>query len=76
MSAPDFAPIVIGSRGQEQPPWFKILAPRVAAYAGDRRPPRPRPQGARAALHVPKGEAGSKFDGLIGRSGRSLSLNS
>ena len=67
MNAPDFAPIVEGSKGQKQPnPWFKILKAMSEEMRtwGDRLGLDPK---ARAALKLPDEKPRSKFDGLIGQ---------
>ncbi len=75
MNAPDFQAIVEGSKGQKQPnPWFRILKAMSEEMRswGDRLGLDPK---ARAALKLPDEKPRSKFDGLIGQSGSSRSLN-
>jgi len=75
MNAPEFEPIVEGSKGQKQPnPWFKILKAMSEEMRtwGDRLGLDPK---ARAALKLPDEKPRSKFDGLIGQPGSSRSLN-
>jgi|UPI0004BB123B P27 family predicted phage terminase small subunit len=75
MNAPDFDPVVDGSKGQKQPnPWFRILKAMSEEMRswGDRLGLDPK---ARAALKLPDEKPRSKFDGLIGQSGSSRSLN-
>jgi len=75
MNAPDFKPIVFGSKGQEQPnPWFKVLkamSEEMRAW-GDRLGLDPK---ARMALRLPEDKPASKFAGLIAQNGSSRSLN-
>jgi len=64
---PEFEPIVVGSKGQEQPnPWFKILKAMSEEMRtwGDRLGLDPK---ARLGLKLPDEKPRSKFDGLIGR---------
>lgn len=73
-NSPTFTPIVVGSKGQEQPnPWFKILKAMSEEMRtwGDRLGLDPK---SRASLKLPDEKPKSKFDGLIGQQGSSPSL--
>jgi len=76
MNAPDFEPIVQGSKGPIANPWFKILdaqARVMLAYAPKLYlTPADRASLVGAGQEKPK----SKFDGLLGLSGSSPSLSS
>lgn len=66
---PEFKPIVIGSKGQEQPnPWFKLLKAMSEEMRtwGDRLGLDPK---SRMALRMPDEQPRSKFHGLIGAGG-------
>lgn len=76
MNSPDFSPVVPGSTGNLAPsPWFKILNEQARVML----------QYAAKLYLTPRDRAGipggaeskpvSKFDGLIGRKGSSISLN-
>lgn len=75
IAAPDFEWIVTSQRGQLQPnPWLRVLDKQalIMASLGDRLGLNPK---ARAGIKLPAEQPRNKFEGLLGQSGSSRSLN-
>lgn len=75
INAPEFEWIVVNGQGSKAPnPWLRILnsQAQLMASLGDRLGLNPK---ARADLKLPAAKPRSKFDGLIGQTGSSPSLN-